>query len=44
MRGTRRVSLDDGYRVIDAKTVKGQLQVRLLGQGKWQSVEYVNID
>jgi hypothetical protein len=44
MRGTRRVSLADGYRVIDARTVKGQLQVRLLGWDKWQAVDYVNID
>jgi hypothetical protein len=44
MRGTRRVSLDEGYRVIDARAVKGHLQVRLLGQGKWQAVTHVNID
>jgi hypothetical protein len=44
MRGTRRVSLDNGYRVIDARTVRGQLQVKLLGSGRWQSVSHVNID
>jgi hypothetical protein len=44
MRGTRRVSLDSGYRVIDAKMVKGQLHVRVLGLGKWQPVNHVNID
>ena len=43
MRGTRRVSLDNGRRVIDAKTVKGQLQLRLLG-GPWIAADYVNID
>lgn len=44
MRGTRRVSLDSGYRVIDARTVKGQLHIKLLGSGKWQVVSHVNID
>jgi hypothetical protein len=44
MKGTRRVCLDSGYRVIDARSVKGQLHVRVLGLGKWQPVSYVNID
>jgi hypothetical protein len=44
VRGTRHVSLDSAHRVIDVKTVRGQLQVRLLGSGKWTSVSHVNID
>lgn len=44
MKGTRRVSLDSGYRVIDARRVKGQFQVRTLGSGKWQVTTHVNID
>jgi hypothetical protein len=44
MRGTRRVSLDDGYRVIDAKTVRGQLMAKILGTGKWQAVSHINVD
>jgi hypothetical protein len=42
MKGTRRVNVDQG-RVIDAKTVKGQLKVRLIG-GSWTNADHVNID
>jgi hypothetical protein len=44
MRGTRRVSLDEGYRVINAKTVKGQLMAKVLSTGKWQPVSHINIE
>jgi hypothetical protein len=44
MRGTRRVSLDDGYRVIDAKTVRGTLMAKVLGSGAWKVVSHINID
>jgi hypothetical protein len=40
---TRRVSLDDGNIVIDAKRTQGRLQVRLLGVNKWYVVSHVNI-
>jgi hypothetical protein len=44
MRGTRRVSLDEGWRVIGVRTVRGQLQAKVLGTGKWENVSHVNID
>lgn len=45
MKGTRRVNSSDYQgRVIDAKTVKGQLKVKLIGTGVWTNADYVNID
>jgi hypothetical protein len=43
MRGTRNVQTPDGFRVIRAKTVKGNLKAKLLS-GKWVSVAYITID
>lgn len=42
MRGTRNVRLDDGQRVIGARTVKGQLQAKTFNG--WVNVASVNID
>ncbi|HYU74207.1 MAG TPA: hypothetical protein VEL31_16170 [Ktedonobacteraceae bacterium] len=42
-KGTRNVRTTDGFRVIRARTVKGQLQVKLLDT-KWYAVEFVIID
>ena len=45
MRGTRTVRTNAGTRVIRAKTVKGQLRVKLLdADGTWVNVETVNVD
>ncbi len=45
MRGTRFVTTNRGTRIIRAKTVKGQLWVKLLDfDGTWVSVCEVNID
>jgi hypothetical protein len=43
MKGTRTVQTVDGSRVIRAKTVKGQLKVKLF-DSKWHPVEFVSID
>lgn len=42
MKGTRNVRTIEGFRVVRARTVKGQLQAKLL-DGKWVNVEYVTI-
>lgn len=42
-KGERRVYLDAGNRIVDVRTVKGQLQARTL-QGQWLDVQSVNID
>jgi len=42
MRGTRRVNVSQG-RVINAKTVKGQLKAKLIN-GEWVNVNSVSID
>jgi hypothetical protein len=45
MRGTRRVNTSNYQgRVIDAKMVKGQLKVKLIGSGTWMNADFVNID
>lgn len=44
IRGRRQVKTSEGLRVIKARTVKGQLQVKLLGSGAWISVESVTIE
>ena len=45
MRGTCHVRTNAGTRVVRAKTVKGQLRVKLLdADGTWVNVETVNID
>lgn len=43
MTGRRSVYVAQG-RVIRARTVKGQLQVRLLSSGKWINADNVTID
>jgi hypothetical protein len=43
MKGTKSVKCEAG-RVIRARTVKGQLQVKTLGSGHWYGVESVTIE
>lgn len=44
MRGTRQVWTGDRERVVNVKTVKGQLKARLLNSGQWIDVDAVHID